>query len=126
MRAMPPVFLLVSLSSCALLSPASRPDYLVFFSQRSPEINTEAAAIVARAAERAKTLPNAVVTVYGYTDSAGSLSADRLLAQQRAQNVANSLVVDGVAPSRIVRQGRGQTRGDAGVASRRVEIDISA
>jgi outer membrane protein OmpA-like peptidoglycan-associated protein len=65
------------------------------------------------------------VSVLGYTDSAGRPQDDVLLSQHRAQNVADALVADGVAAGRITRQGRGQTGEDPGVASRRVEIDIS-
>jgi outer membrane protein OmpA-like peptidoglycan-associated protein len=42
----------------------------------------------------------------------------------RAKAVADTLVADGVPIERIVRQGRGQTHEDPGIASRRVEIDV--
>jgi len=64
------------------------------------------------------------VQVIGYTDSAGSPQADIVLSQQRAQAVADALVADGVASSRLVRLGQGQTGGNPGVMSRRVEIRI--
>ena len=42
-------------------------------------------------------MPDATVTVRGYSDSAASAQADVLLSQQRAQHVADALVADGVA-----------------------------
>jgi outer membrane protein OmpA-like peptidoglycan-associated protein len=47
-----------------------------------------------------------------------------LLSQARAQAVADALVADGVAASRLVRKGQGQTGANPGVASRRVEITV--
>jgi len=83
-----------------------------------------ARSLIAEAAQRASAEPAAQVTVAGYTDSAGSPPADVALSQQRAQVVADALIADGVAANRIARTGRGQTGGDPGVASRRVEITI--
>ena len=119
------ILILCSLSSCAMLDGAPKPNYIVFFQQRAATVDPVAAPIVARAAEKAKSMPDASVTVYGYTDSAASPQADVLLSQQRAQHVADALVADGVSSGRIVRRGRGQTGGDPGVASRRVEIDVT-
>jgi outer membrane protein OmpA-like peptidoglycan-associated protein len=125
MRQSSMILILCSLSSCAMLEGTPKPDYMVFFQQRSAIVDPIAAPIIARAAVKANSLPDASVTVYGYTDSAASPQADVLLSQQRAQHVADELVADGVASNRIIRQGRGQTGGDPGVASRRVEIDVT-
>ena len=113
------------LASCSILERPSKPDFIVYFQERSATVDTIAEPIIAHAASRANAMPDTVVTVYGYTDSAASPRADLLLSQQRAQHVADALVANGVAPSRIVRQGRGQTGDDPGVESRRVEIDVS-
>ena len=113
------------LSSCAILGLVPKPDYIVFFQQDSVTVDPTAAAIIARAAAKARTMPDAAVIVRGYTDSAASAQADVLLSQQRAQHVADALVADGVASGRISRQGRGQTGNNPGVASRRVEINVS-
>jgi outer membrane protein OmpA-like peptidoglycan-associated protein len=113
------------LPSCTMLGLGPKPDYIVFFQQGSVTVDPTAAAIIARAAAKARTMPDATVTVYGYTDSAASPQADVLLSQQRAQHVADALVADGVAPGRILRHGRGQTGNNPGVASRRVEINVS-
>jgi outer membrane protein OmpA-like peptidoglycan-associated protein len=119
------ILILCSLSSCAVLGGTPKPDYIIFFQQRSATIDPVAAPIIVRAAEKAVSMPDASVIVYGYTDSAANLQADVLLSQQRAQHVADALVADGVSSGRIVRRGRGQTGGDPGVASRRVEIDVT-
>jgi outer membrane protein OmpA-like peptidoglycan-associated protein len=114
-----------SLSSCTILGLVPKPDYIVFFQQDSVTVDPTAAAIIARAAAKARTTPDAAVIVRGYTDSVASTQADVLLSQQRAQHVADALVADGVASSRISRHGNGQTGNDPGVASRRVEINVS-
>jgi len=114
----------LSLSSCVLVEPSRRPDFIVFFTERSPAIDAVAVPIIEKAAAKAKAEPGATVIVYGYTDSAGSTNADALLSEQRAQNVTDQLVADGVPSGRIARHGRGQTGNESGVASRRVEIDI--
>jgi outer membrane protein OmpA-like peptidoglycan-associated protein len=116
--------LLLGLPSCAMVAPASAPGYLVFFTEHSADIDPPAASVIAQAAAAAKASPGLPVQVRGYTDSAGNPSADVVLSQRRAQRVSDALVADGVDPSRITRQGRGQTGEDPGVASRRVEIDI--
>ncbi len=125
MRKIVTALLLLGLPSCAMMAPASNtPGYLVFFTEHSAEIDPPAAAVIAQAAAAAKASPAAPVLVKGYTDSAGNPTADVALSQRRAQHVADALSADGVDPSRITRQGRGQTGEDPGVASRRVEIDI--
>jgi OmpA family len=118
-----PLLLLPLLSACALFG-ARAPRYAVFFPERSAQLDAAAQGVVAQAAGRARDDPGARVRVVGYTDSAGSPQADVALSRQRAQAVADALAADGVAASRIVRAGRGQTGEDPGVASRRVEISV--
>jgi len=118
-----PLWLLLVSTACSLLAPSNGP-YLVYFQQRSAQLDAPARSLIAEAAQRASAEPAAQVTVAGYTDSAGSPPADVALSQQRAQVVADALIADGVAANRIARTGRGQTGGDPGVASRRVEITI--
>ncbi len=116
--------LLLSLSACSLFGP-SRPHYVVFFQERSAQLDAPARRVIAQAAARANAEPAASVEVSGYTDSFGSPQADVLLSQQRAQVVAAALVANGVAANRLVRKGEGQTDVNPGVASRRVVIRIS-
>ena len=72
-----------------------------------------------------------LVDVYGYTDTVGSSAANQRLSDQRAQAVANYLISQGVASSRIRWMGFGETQlkvqtGDnvANPLNRRVEIKI--
>jgi outer membrane protein OmpA-like peptidoglycan-associated protein len=123
MRFLPLLWLLLVLSACSSFGPNNSP-YLVYFQERSAQLDPPARSLIAEAAQRANADPTAPVTVAGYTDSAGSPPADVLLSQQRAQAVADALTADGVAANRLTRKGRGQTGGDPGLASRRVEITI--
>jgi outer membrane protein OmpA-like peptidoglycan-associated protein len=117
-----PLLLLLAVSGCALFG--SSPKYLVFFQERSTQLDSAAQGVIGQAAARASSRPAAKVEVLGYTDSAGSPSADVILSQQRAQAVADALVANGVAPARLIRSGQGQSDAEPGVASRRVEIVI--
>lgn len=123
MRLVPLLWLLLALPACSLLAPNNSP-YLVYFQERSAQLDAPARSLIAEAAQRANAEPTASVTVAGYTDSAGSPPADVSLSQQRAQVVADALAADGVAANRIVRTGHGQTGGEPGIANRRVEITI--
>ena len=123
MRFLPLLWLLLVLSACSSFGPNNSP-YLVYFQERSAQLDAPARSLIAEAAQRANAEPGALITVAGYTDSAGSPPADVLLSQQRAQTVADALAADGVAANRLIRKGRGQTGSDPGIASRRVEITI--
>jgi outer membrane protein OmpA-like peptidoglycan-associated protein len=121
MRAAPLVLVLLILSACGFFG---GPRYVVFFTERSAQLDSPAQRVIAHVATRAKDDPSAKVEVAGYTDNAGSPAADVLLSKQRAKAVADALEADGVAASRLVLHGRGQTGGNPGVESRRVEISI--
>jgi outer membrane protein OmpA-like peptidoglycan-associated protein len=115
------VLLLLALTGCA-----GRSEFTVFFPERSAALDEPAHQVIGSAARQAQQDPAAPVNVIGYTDSAGSPQADVILSQRRAEAVAGALVADGVPTSRLVRMGRGQTGGDPGLASRRVEITIGS
>ncbi len=118
---------LLALGSCAMStgSGGPPPGFVVFFTERSAALEPAAVDVIAQAASAAKAAPGRGVLVRGYTDSAGSGPDDVKLSQQRARAVADGLAADGVSPSRITQQGRGQTGKDPGVESRRVEISLS-
>ena len=120
--------LMLALCSCSMVGQqaSSEPGYLVFFTERSAALEAPARGVIARAAAAARAMPDAPVTVIGWTDSAGGQQADVVLSRQRAQAVADALVADGVASSRLSRQGLGQTHDDPGVESRRVQIKIGS
>jgi outer membrane protein OmpA-like peptidoglycan-associated protein len=127
MRKCFPALLLLATASCAVvrpLAPAPAPGYVVFFDEKSADLPRDALATVQQAAAAAKAHPDEAVALIGYTDSAGSAAADSVLSEKRAKCVADALVADGVPAARITRQGRGQTHGEPGVESRRVEIRI--
>jgi outer membrane protein OmpA-like peptidoglycan-associated protein len=123
MRAPSLVAAALLLAACSLAGPSATP-YMVYFPERSAQLDARAHDVIVLAARRAKEAPRARVTVIGYTDSAGSPPADVQLSRQRAQTVADTLVANGVAAARISRIGAGQTNEDPGIASRRVEITI--
>ncbi len=123
MRCVPVFLLLLVLSACSLFGP-SGPHYVVFFQERSVQLDAPARDVVARAAKRARADPAAPVEVSGYTDTGGNPGANLVLSQERAQAVADALVANGVAANRLERKGHGQTGRDPGVASRRVEITV--
>ncbi len=54
--------------------------------------------------------PNSLVDVYGYTDTVGSSASNQRLSDQRAQAVANYMISQGVASSRIRWMGFGETQ----------------
>jgi outer membrane protein OmpA-like peptidoglycan-associated protein len=122
MRTFLTTLLLFAVSACAM--GPTNPAYLVFFTEHSAALDETSAGTITQAAATAKASAGSVVVVLGYTDSAGSPSADVTLSQQRARAVADALKADGVEPARISIEGRGQTHEDPGQASRRVEIEI--
>jgi outer membrane protein OmpA-like peptidoglycan-associated protein len=118
-----PLSAMLVLAACSFIAP-SGPPYMVYFPERSAQLDGKAHDVVALVAQRANEAPAARVKVIGYTDSAGSPAADVLLSQKRAQAVADALVANGVPANRLDRVGAGQTNEDPGIASRRVEITI--
>ena len=118
-----PLLCLLAPSACSVFGP-SDPPYLVYFQERSTQLDPQARGLIVLAARRANDDPAAPVDVVGYTDSAGSPPADVVLSQRRAQAVADALLANGVAANRLVLIGRGQAGSDPGVASRRVEITV--
>ena len=105
----------------------------VTFETGSYTINQTFRNTLDRIAESLRQYPNSLVDVYGFTDSTGSETFNQRLSEQRAQAVANYLVSQGVASSRIRWQGFGEDpqyfKGDNSTEygrglNRRVEIKI--
>ncbi len=117
---------LLALSACATSTGGVAPPsgFMVFFPERSSALEPAAMDVIAQAAAAAKAQPGKTVVVSGYTDSVGSKPDDVVLSQQRARRVADGLAADGVSAARIIQHGRGQTNGQPGVESRRVEISL--
>ncbi len=98
---------------------------VVFFEEWSAQLDDSAKGVIASAAEWANQHEPARVRVVGYADPTGSIEANRLLTQLRAQVVIDALVGDGVAASRIQRKGAGSVDfADSSQESRRVEIIV--
>ena len=113
------------LAGCAAQGPVPEvPAYVVFFTPLSASLDTQAQAVVADAARAARADSGRSVTVAGYAASTATSTpaSDFLISRTRSQAVANALVAQGIAQSRIVQNPRGSAGGDPGIESRRVEI----
>ena len=111
------------LSACAP-RPEPVPSYVLFFTLLSSQLDPEALGVVQDAARAARAQGNTPVVVEGYAATAVVSPSAAELAEARAQRVANQLVADGVARSRISLQPQ-QVQGDPDVVSRRVEIVVT-
>ena len=122
MRRLMTVLGLSLLAGCASEPPRK---YVVFFANSSTELDDAARNVVQQAAELAQKYPSRLVQVEGYATAGQDLSADSLLAIQRAKRVAQQLSDDGVSGDHIRQTPRApsNTEGSA-VGSRRVEIEL--
>ncbi|MBS4073657.1 OmpA family protein [Ameyamaea chiangmaiensis] len=118
--------LVLGLCVLAGCSTGSSRKYVVFFTHGSAALDETAQTIVSHAAATALAKGRANVIVEGYAAAHGDLSADELLAMDRARIVADQLARDGVAPSAIRQAPRAPSNENVSVAARRVEIEIVA
>jgi outer membrane protein OmpA-like peptidoglycan-associated protein len=98
---------LAGLGGCANTPRITSPAIPVFFQPFSAALDQPALDTIASAAKTASAQPNYRVVVIGAADSVGSELANKYLSQTRAQVVADQLVADGVAQSRLRIYGRG-------------------
>jgi outer membrane protein OmpA-like peptidoglycan-associated protein len=104
---------------------ATPPRAVVFFQEWSAQLDNAAKGTIATAAEWVNQHEPARVRVVGYADPTGSVEANRLLTQLRAQVVIDALLGDGVPAARIQRKGAGSVDfADSSQESRRVEIIV--
>jgi peptidoglycan-associated lipoprotein len=107
----------------------------VHFEFDSADLRAEDTALLDRFATVVqKYYPDAVVTVEGFADPAGSRSYNKRLSERRAETVASYLTGDaGLDPASVRTVGYGETRlvrpdaagpGDAGLENRRVSFVI--
>ena len=82
--------------------------WMVFFDTNSTTVSQQGAATVTEAANVAKSMPNARVTITGYTDTDGAPAYNQQLSVRRADAVKNALVSNGVAPQSINVTGAGE------------------
>ena len=122
--------MLAGLVGCAYTPQITSKATPVFFQPFSAALDEPALSTIASAAKTASAQPNASVVVVGAADSVRSEPPNKYLSQTRAQVVADQLVADGVAQSRLRIHGRGiiqPTGGASGTpvqAARRVLIAI--
>ncbi|MCQ9155087.1 OmpA family protein [Acidomonas methanolica] len=110
----------------ACTSGSGRDRYPVFFEAGSTTISPVGAQIVAQAAAEARASNAKVVEVVGHAAAHGTnLSAEELLAVDRAKAVAAELMKDGVGGAQITQIAHPPHNSQAGtVASRYVSIEI--
>ncbi len=101
---------------------------VVFFTADSAALDDAARAVVLQEAELARASPSSPVRVLGFAaPDTGTPAFNRVLAEARAQNVADGLVAAGVAQSRVRIQSRGAVPFEMmPTESRRVEIIIGS
>jgi outer membrane protein OmpA-like peptidoglycan-associated protein len=118
---------LLAFAATAGAAPAAYP---VFFQPWSAAIDANAGSTISIAAKAAQANPQAPVTVTGSADTVGSPAANKDLALTRAQVVADALVNDGIATSRITVVSAGEVSspgtapGNFAQFSRRVLIQV--
>ncbi len=111
-------------SARAVDAPAQK--FVVFFQEWSAAIDDPALSVISQAAEWVKSHPGNIAHVHGFASTVGSRQANILLADLRAQVVADQLQTDGVDPKRILQRGHGPVEfALTPQESRRVEISIS-
>ncbi len=103
----------------------------LLFDSGSANVSPGAQQRLTQLADTLKRYPESRVVVKGYTDSVGSETLNQQLSDRRAQNVANYMIAQGVAPSRVTALGFGEQFPVATNATpegrqqnRRVEIEI--
>ena len=107
------------------------PGAITFATARS-DINPSFAGTLSQLAQTLNANPQQTITVRGYTDNVGNAAYNQQLSQDRANSVANYLVRNGVASSRLQAVGYGMSNfvadnsTEAGRSqNRRVELSIN-
>ena len=122
-RRLLPVAGLCLLSPCAAQAPRK---YVEFFANQSASLDDGASAVIAEVADKARKHPSRIVKVEGYAAAGSNLSADALLAIDRAKAVTAKLFEDGVRGDRIIQTPRAPSNAEGmEVGARRVEIEIT-
>src|ERR1700760_1738171 len=117
------LLLAVSGSTYAADNPPQK--FVVFFQSWSAAIDDSAQTVISTAADWVKSHPGNVALVNGFASTVGGKQANILLADLRAQVVADQLQSDGVDAKRIRQRGHGPVQYElTAQESRRVEISI--
>jgi outer membrane protein OmpA-like peptidoglycan-associated protein len=103
----------------------------IYFKTSSAELDTQSDAILQSVADIANRCPGVRIQVTGHTDAVGGKGTNQQLSEQRAHTVVNFLTQHGVAGTRVVSSGYGDTRPvapndtEAGRAkNRRIEFKV--
>jgi len=121
---------LLLLLLCVAIGSANAADvapqkFVVFFQSWSAAIDDSGKAVISKAAEWVKSHPGNFARVHGFASTVGGRQANVLLADLRAQIVADQLMADGIDAKRIHQRGRGPVEfALTPQESRRVEITI--
>jgi len=83
-------------------------EFIVFFGHNETTLSPEALEVVRQAAEAAKTLGAATLTLVGHADRSGSDEYNEALSLKRAVSVKTALVKEGVAENTISASGKGE------------------
>lgn len=112
--------------------PGEPRQFIVFFGFNKSHLTREAQAVVEEAAEAAIRGGFVSILVTGHTDTVGSSRYNQVLSDRRARVVKRALVKQGIQPSAITAEGRGETvlmvqTGDREMEARnrRATIDIN-
>ena len=107
------------------------PGAITFATARS-DINPSFSGTLSQLAQTLSSYNQQTITVRGYTDNVGNASYNQQLSQERANSVANYLIRQGVAASRVQAVGYGMNNPVADNSSeagrsqnRRVEISVN-
>jgi len=104
----------------------------ILFDNGKATIRPESDSVLARAAAVINSqIPNSNLYIDGYTDNVGNAAFNKRLSKARAQAVANALIKNGVAASRVVARGFGKDNpicdnktAEGRQCNRRVEVII--
>lgn len=109
--------------------PPQRQVFLVFFDWDRDTITPQGGQIIRQAADAYRSGAHVQLQITGYTDRSGSPAYNQRLSERRANNVANTMVHDGVPRSQMAVSGRGENDNRVPTAdgvrepqNRRVEI----
>lgn len=115
--------------------PAAAPvvpkQFIVFFGFNRADLTSEAARVIAEAADAAKRTGAAAIAIVGHTDSSGSPRYNQRLSERRANAVRTELVGLGIPSGSVTASGKGEdeliVKTDDGVKepqNRRATIDL--
>ena len=82
----------------------------VLFDFDKYNIRPDAKTVLDEVVKELKKYPEVVVEVAGHTDSTGPAAYNQKLSERRANSVKKYLVAHGIAPSRLITKGYGETR----------------